>query len=396
MNPRLPHRLTVISACFSLTLPTACAQPTTAQSAPIEIGEHVKLSSAEATLKTHSDGRHVFVTGYVGDKGPFNFIVDTGAAPNVIDKALAVEMGFEKIGEKEVMSGGVVPVTADIVMAPQVTVDGLTIENAEYLTMNLAEMSLGQFHGVIGMEIFREALLTFDPSHERILVSQGELAADGPGVMAYDPETGGFKIMIDAAGRRVSMNLDTGAPGSFTFPKAISDTLPLKGELVEGAAAQLVGGKHETWTATLDGDIQLGDNTYEDPVVTFMDPSSPHGNIGNAVLGELVLIIDQKNQRLAFRAPEPITKKVAGDKAKPRRIGIQLRGMGGGALSVTRVMPGSLGEAAGFMAGDILVELNGKPAADYDMKALGKLFKSHEPLHFVIDRDGEQRDIEIS
>ena len=89
-------RMMMISTCLALALPVACAQPTTAQSAPIDIGEHVKLESAETTLKTHSDGRHVFVTAHVGDKGPFNFIVDTGAMPNVIDKTLAQEMGFEK------------------------------------------------------------------------------------------------------------------------------------------------------------------------------------------------------------------------------------------------------------------------------------------------------------
>ena len=278
----------------------------------------------------------------------------------------------------------------------QSKVDGLTIENAEYLTMNLAEMSLGQFRGVIGMELFRDALLTFDPTHERIIVSQDALAADGPGVMVYDPETGGFKIMMDVAGQTISMNLDTGAPGSFTFPLALSEQLPLQGALIDAGGAQLVGGRHETWTATLDGDIRLGDKTYKNPEITFMDPSSPHGNIGNAVLGELVLIIDQKNQRLAFRAPASIQKvAVQSDTGEPRRIGIQLRGMGGGALTVTRVMPASLGEKAGFQAGDILVELNGKPASDYDMGALGRLFKSHEPLHFVIDRNGEQRDIEI-
>jgi len=129
-----------------------------------------------------------------------------------------------------------------------------------------------------------------------------------------------------------------------------------------------------------------------------MDPSAPHGTIGNAVLNDLVLKIDQKNSLLSLRASDVATTAAQTIKqsGKPRRLGIQLRGMGGGALTVARVMPGSLGEQAGFLAGDILVELNGKPAADYDMAALGKLFKSAEILHFVIDRNGEQRDIKIS
>ncbi len=392
-------RLTVIFTSFALTLITpACLQATNANPAQVQIGEHLQLASEEATLKTHSDGRHVFVSGMIGDKGPYNIIVDTGAGPNVIDKTLAAEMGFAKTGEMEVLSGGVEPVTADIVTLPAMRVDGLTIENAEFLTMELGEMSLGQFHGVLGMQLFKEALVTFDPRHENITVRQTELAAGAPGVLAYDASTGGFKIEIDAAGHKTSMIFDTGAPSGFTFPFSLSESLPLQGELVKGADAQLVGGARSTWTATLDGDIRLADEIYKNPEVTFMDPSTAHGNIGNAVLDDLVLKIDQKNSLLSLRAADiaTTTAQTTNESGKPRRLGIQLRGMGGGALTVARVMPGSLGEAAGFLAGDILVELNGKPAADYDMAALGKLFKSAAPLHFVIDRDGEQRDIKIS
>ena len=395
MKPRL--YAPIASAALALMIP-ACLQATNAETTPVQIGEHLQLANETATLKTHSDGRHVFVTGMIGDKGPYNIIVDTGAGANVIDKTLAAEMGLAKTGEMEVLSGGVEPVTADVVTLPEMRVDGLTIENAEFLTMELAEMSLGQFHGVLGMQLFKHALITFDPRHERILVAQAELAAGAPGVIAFDASSSAFGVEIDAAGQQAPMVFDTGAPSSFTFPLALSETLPLQGELIKGADAQLVGGARSTWTAVLDGDIRLADEIYENPEITFMDPSAPHGTIGNAVLNDLVLRIDQKNSLLSLRAADAATKTAQSEKqsGNPRRLGIQLRGMGGGALTVARVMPGSLGEQAGFLAGDQLVELNGKPASDYDMAALGKLFKSAEPLHFVIDRDGEQRDIKLS
>ena len=397
MTPRtLAH---ISCGAFILIASSACQGAVTQTPQQTQIGEHLNFAGETATLKTHSDIRHVFVTGHFGDKGPYNIIVDTGAGPNVIDKTLAAEMGLAKTGEMEVMSGGVEPVTADIVTLPEMRVDGLTIENAEFLTMELGEMSLGQFHGVLGMQLFKEALITFDPRNERILVTQAELVAGAPGVIAYDPSIGAYGVEIDAAGQKASMIFDTGAPSSFTFPLALSETLPLQGPLVEGAGAQLVGGMRSTWTAVLDGDIHLADEIYKNPEITFMDPSAPHGTIGNGVLNDLVLKIDQKNNLLSLRTPDPVaTTTVQSEKTsgKPRRLGLQFRGMGGGALTVARVMPGSLGEQAGFMAGDILVELNGKPASDYDMAALGKLFKSAEPLHFVIDRDGEQHDIKIS
>ena len=385
--------------CGALVLfsSASCAKSKDSASQSLQIGEHLIVDGASALLSTHTNGRHIFVSGQLGDEDPINVIVDTGSGRNVIDTALAERLGFEKIGETEVLSGGVEPVAVDIVIVPMMRVDNLLIKNAEFITIGLGEMSLGQFHGVLGMGLFEEALLTFDSSQNQIKVAGAELSSSMPGVIPFESNGGGFNIKIDAAGQEVSMHLDTGAPTGFTFPFALSETLPLTDSLTEGAPARLVGGERSTWTGTLDGDIRLGDHVYEKPEIMFIDPSSPHGNIGNGVLGAFAMSIDQKNGLLALRPPEaPAVKETGASDAAPRRLGVQLRGVDGGALAISMVVPGSLADQAGFLVGDVLVTVNGAPAGDYNMNQLGALFRSAEPLRFEVDRDGVVHVIEIS
>jgi type II secretory pathway component PulC len=68
---------------------------------------------------------------------------------------------------------------------------------------------------------------------------------------------------------------------------------------------------------------------------------------------------------------------------------------GGSVLEIGRVDPGSIGETAGLLAGDVLLTLNGRPTAEYDMSELGTLFRSSTPLRFDIERDGVAKTIAI-
>jgi hypothetical protein len=385
---------------FVALITVACSEAKAPDTEVRPLGDHLSFAGESVQLNTTSTGRHSLVKGTIGASGPLSLIVDTGAGASVIDRALVETLGLQKVGEREVLSGGVEPVQSDIVLVPVVTVDGLTIRDAEFLVMDLEAMSMGTMQAVLGMPLFRDALLSLDPNNGRITVSRDSLAADGPGVFTYRPYAGSaFEFDLTVAGRKVPMVFDTGAPSGFTFPMALKDSLPLKGALREGPSARLVGGTRSQMLGALDGTVQLGELAYANPDVAFMSPSAPHGTIGNAILGDLVLDIDQQHGLIALRKSEAAAggrdAAVAGS-AKPRRIGVQFRGMpGGGALTIGTVDPGSLGEQAGLETGDVLVGLNGKPAESYDMKALGALFRGSTPLRFEVMRNGEKRMLEI-
>jgi len=182
--------------------------------------------------------------------------------------------------------------------------------------------------------------------------------------------------------------------GGLTLPAEMMASLPLQESARPAGRARLVGGEREIKFASLEGSIQFAGLEYENQDIAFMSPSSGHGNIGGRILGDLLVTIDQQNHLIRFQKTGRVA--VAANDNEPRRLGVQFRGMPGGSiLTIGRVDPGSLGEQAGLLPGDVLLTLNDKPTEQYGMSDLRTLFSGSEPLTFEIERDGEAKTIEI-
>ena len=379
---------------FVLVVAGACAMASVARATEIEdisAGDLV-FAGDSVELSMKKPGMHSNVKVDLGDGELRDFVIDTGAQVNVIGSAIAEKLGFEVVGETEVGAPGGPQVQADIVKIPLVVAGDLRIENGEFVTVDFAAISASGMQGILGMGLFKEYLLTLDAGVERAIVSRSELAAGQPGVVSLDDSDGHLAIEMTIGDVVVPAHLDTGATVEFTLPLEMKDELPLSTGGQHTAQARVVGGPRNVSMARLEDSIRFAGLTYENPRVGFIDPSPPVGLIGNHVLDQVVLSIDQKNKLVGMQKSEAGTKKVS----SRRRLGISFRGMpGGSVLSVGGVESGSIAEKAGFLAGDVMLTLNGKPTEEYDMAALGALFGGSESLRFEVDRDGISRKIEI-
>jgi len=358
-----------------------------------ELGQ-LEFAGESLALPLTEQGGHPKVIVDMGDGEQHEFIVDTGASANVLDSAIAESLGFEVVGEIQIGAPGGPQIPGSIVRVPLAHIGGATIKDAEFVTMDLVKFSGGSIQGVLGMGVFRDYLLTYDYGQNQIRVSRDTLSADGPGVMRYNNVSGHIQVDMDVAGTTLATHVDTGSMAGFTLPVEMKESLVLK-ESGQGASrARMVGGDRDVQFGQLDGDILFAGSRYKDPQVGFMDPSPGYGNVGGRVLGEFVLSIDQQNHLIRFQ--KSAHKPVAAASNAPRRLGVQFRGLpGGSVLTIGHVEPGSLGEKAGLLPGDVLLKLNDKPSEDYDMASLGMLFRGSELLQLEIERDGQMRSIEI-
>ncbi len=358
-----------------------------------DIGEF-KFAGDAVVLSLEKGGMHPKVAVDFGDGKNHKFIVDTGAGVNVIDISIAESQGYEVVAETEIGAPGGPQIPATIVKVPLVHVGDATIVDAEFVTMDVNKFTRGSTQGVLGVGVFHEYLTVFDLGAGQITISRDSLSAGEPGVIPYNAEDGQVQIEIDVAGTQVAAHIDTGSMGGLMLPGEMMEALPLTDAPARSGKARLVGGSRDIKHAQLDGNIRFAGHEFESPDVAFMSPSSGHGNIGGRILDGFVVSVDQVNHLSAFQ--ESGRDAVAANDNKPRRLGIQCRGMSGGsALTIGRVDPGSLGEQSGFMAGDVLLALNGKPTEQYGMSDLGMLFRGSEPLRFDIERDGAPQTIVI-
>jgi hypothetical protein len=383
----------VISALVVVSLTAIGGQSSIARDSAADIGEF-NFAGDAVVLPLVKGAMHPMVVVDFGDGGQHSFIVDTGAGVNVIDISIAESQGYEVVGETEIGAPGGPQIPATIVKVPLVHVGDATIVDAEFVTMDVNAFSGGMTQGVLGVGLFHDYLVVFDLGGGHITISQDSLSAGEPGVVPYNGEDAQIEIDVDVAGMRVATHIDTGAMAGFTLPAELMASLPLKEAPVSGRKARFVGGERDIKMAQLDGNIQFAGLDYENQNIAFMSPSSGHGNIGGRILGDLVVSIDQRNHLIAFQKSG--RDVIAANDNKPRRLGVQFRGMpGGSVLTIGRVDQGSLGEEAGFLAGDVLLTLNDKPTEQYGMSDLRTLFGSTEPLKFDIERDGVSKTIQI-
>jgi predicted aspartyl protease len=318
----------------------------------------------------------------------YHFVLDTGASVNVIDSALAEELGYLVVGEMEIGAPGGAKIPAHVVLVPSLQIGDATLTNAEFVTMDVQAFSQGQMYGVVGIGAFDEYLVTFDIGNSNVHVSKASLTEGQPGVMPYDDADGQIEIDMDVAGTVVPSHIDTGSMGEFMLPGELISTLPVQISTSPGRKAKLVGGDRDIQTGKLDGVVKFSGLSFDNPTISFMTPSTGSGNIGSGVIRELLFSIDQQQNLLQFS--RPANRKPVDPADAPRRVGLQFRNMQGtDSLTVAAVGPGSLAEKAGLQSGDVLVAVNERATGDYDMSELGAIFRSNDTLMIEVDRDGE-------
>jgi predicted aspartyl protease len=291
-----------MTAFLGLAVMLALAGPASmARETDADIGA-VIFNGDEALLPLQAKEIHPRIFVDLGDDTQHAFIVDTGASVNVIDATIAASLGYAVVGETEIGAPGGPQIPAQIVKVPLARIGDVTIVDAEFVAMDILGFSGGRTHGVIGVGLFSDYLLTFDRGAGHIKLTRGTLTAERSSVVAYNPANSQIEIDISVAGSPAVAHIDTGSMGKFMLPGEMMASLPVR-KSKSGMKAKLVGGERDIKLGQLQGNIQFAGMTFDNPDIAFMTPSSGSGNIGSGILANYLVSIDQRNHLIAFDKP---------------------------------------------------------------------------------------------
>jgi CubicO group peptidase (beta-lactamase class C family) len=102
-----------------------------------------------------------------------------------------------------------------------------------------------------------------------------------------------------------------------------------------------------------------------------------------------------KRRPLTEKLAEELTALVLDRKPARFALGIQLALNDDGPIRIDAVVPHGAAETAGLKAGDVLLNVNGKPIGDDPMKVLSALLQSGDVIEFEIDRGGERKSVKV-
>jgi len=400
-----PTRPTLAALAVVLTLPfSALAQPAPidSETAPLE------TECGDVTVPMKTWGGRAAVDVFLGERGPYTFLVDTGTShAALIDRTLLDELGLE-LAPVESADGG----ADEGGRLEAFSIGGATFHGVPFLAFDIG--ALGSSHapsGILGLALFESCLLTLDHPAESVRIGTGSLATDDPDVVPYRPDPAFDSLVtvpIEVAGRHLEAHVDTGSPGEVTLLDRMASELPLAAPPVEVGVARTADGESRVSSAVLEGDVVLAGHRFSSPRLHFADlgpmKATGVGNIGSGLMKDFAVTLDQANRRIRFRragetpAPAKVVRAAPGAAPGPTRVTRPSPGRYGigvllaaspDALVVDGVVPGGAAEADGLRAGDRIVAVNGTPLAEVAPDSLRTVFGTPEPVHLTVERDGE-------
>jgi hypothetical protein len=318
------------------------------------------------------DGR-ILLDVRINGRGPFSFILDSGAQGHVITSDLASELALPTGPAMRAGSPGGQGLEGHVVTLDTLQIGGLTVLEAHGAALAGLPFPPGPAapRGVLSPYRLGDLLVTLDYPHARVIFRRGSLPEpDGREVFGWDAAERLPVVTLSVAGQKLRAHLDSGAQSAISLPTSFEKDLPLSTPVAEIARARLVDRELVIQGAKLAGTVTLGRYTLENPDLAFVDVAEGMGNVGPPVLRQLAITLDPAHTRL--RLEGPADGKLVD--VRPRRYGIRMAGMGPGPMEVVAVDAGSPAEKAGLKAGDVILRMNGQPAdslaADARMQAM--------------------------
>ena len=385
-------RTTTFALLLACTAAGAHAQTFQADSASTRANAMTPPTDPPGSVSLPAGGTEVPLVGphgrpivevRVNGRGPYRFVVETGAAFTALtpEAAAALELAPRD--------------TAN----PSVVVDSIRIGSAALRSFRVAIFPLGipSVDGVLGLNAYRNLLLTVDYPRGRVRLDRGILgAANGRVRLALFPADDLWELDIEVAGKKGRAILDTQGAGAFNTTPGNAAGVPFEAPPVATGFATGPGiGTQQTSTARLAGDIRVGDVVFRRPLVGLvpMPPGYPvQWNMGGPSLREFRITLDQRSRVLllarAGRAPVAAPPSL-------RSSGFRTQGTNGRRM-VSTVTPGSEAERAGIAAGDEIVSVNGRSASPVEGPSWAELIQGDGPLQLVVRRAGTARQVTLT
>jgi hypothetical protein len=238
----------------------------------------------------------------INGQGPFVFGLDTGASTAFhINPKLAQSLHLPVVSHTQLHAPGEsksnpAPIV-DVVRIDDLTVAGHTFHHA----LGIASPSARENGGVLCIELFKDVLVSLDYPNDRLTISEDTLPIpDQQNVFDYVEDHTTPVLPVSLGPLNTTGHLDTGArqtKADVMVPLKLAAQLPLMEPMKRsGSVADALGHETERYTATLNGDLQIGALAFHNPTLLISDWVS-YINLGG-ICNKLVIVLDERQHRI--------------------------------------------------------------------------------------------------
>ena len=355
-----------------------------------------KLDSPLVILPAKTLSNYLVVEAKWDKRGPYHFLIDTGASVTLVSPELAARYSAKDAGPTATPLVRVKSATGETALLTSTTLrrielGGARFENVQALVYDCAVLSahLGvHIDGVLGFPLFRETLLTLDYPRSRVLLQNRSAAPLLPGTpIAFNNDRKTPIIPLRLGDQTFVALIDSGSDVALSLnPLGLNPTFsvpPRPGATVAtliGDRTQRVGRLAET--------LMIGDYAVEKPIVDLTDELT---SLGGGILKYFTVTFDQEHSHVTFQreSKPPIPPE-------PRRsVGLSFDKTPA-YWRIASVISGSPAESSGVQAGDLITRINGEPVAQWDLARYQQLVASVDSVKFTFLKGTQETETPLS
>lgn len=247
-------RLTGLAAATFLSPVATFLSPAAAQDiAPLEpsVTGDLALPAVIEQAIAFDRSERMTLPVFIGDAGPFAFVIDTGAERSVIARELAQRLNLASAGQARVIG-----------IAESVTADMFRIDRLALQSINMGSQIVPAFAfqdlgaaGLIGIDGLEGHMVRFDFARQRIDIREAPVTRrpqrdpemDRDAIVVTARRRAGRLILSDAqlGGQRIDIIVDTGAQtsiGNRALQALVRRERAQRGRLIDGEVMSVTGG----------------------------------------------------------------------------------------------------------------------------------------------------------
>ncbi|TAN03729.1 MAG: PDZ domain-containing protein [Rhodanobacteraceae bacterium] len=383
-------------------------QPVAVYAPPKSVMRGISIAggATQTTFPFRLINNHIYADAWVDGHGPLLFIFDTGGQ-NILVPSTAKALGIKIEGAMPGMGVGNKTANYGLAKIASLRIGDATFENQVVGVLDFEPNGVEgvDIKGMVGFTAFKRFVTRIDyGGHQMTLIDPDHFNPKDAGTpipFVFDgdlPEVTGTFDGIPG-----KFQIDTGSRAALTLTGPFAKQHDLRAKNPKGVVAVDgwgVGGAAHGYV-TRGKLLTIGPVKIPGVVTTlsmqkkgaFAMPSY-QGNIGGAILKRYVVTFDYAKHVMYLK---PITGRVA-DLDTYDRSGMWINQAQDG-MQVMDVTAHGPAEQAGIKAGDVITEVNGKPATSlhvYDLRRMLRDEASGTVVHFTVLHDKQTRKVVVT
>lgn len=350
----------------------------------------------------------------VNNKGPFNFILDTGVGLMVITDPKVVDLINikNKYSVRVYGLGDAEGIEAYLVRSLEINMPGISGEGISAAVLKNDEFGLSNYagipiHGLLGSDFFESfavhinfidsTLIVGTPQNIRIFKRANKVP------LSIEEHRPYIMAPIKLNGTRETQNkliLDIGAGYALSLENVLKKDMVPQHKFIPSNLGFSLTGPINGFLSRID-EITIGKYKFKNVVTGFPEYSEEKaklisvnrdGNIGIDILKRFNLIIDYQNSVMYLKPNMYFKEPFEHDMS-----GLEYYANGGDLkkIMISRVESGSAGDDAGLQKGDEIISINLKTVKDMRMEEIDAIFRSKNNRSVLLEvyRDKQSKKV---